>query len=199
MSRLSVNVSSGVKWLSLVQILRQVIQWGSMLLIARSLDPVQLGLANMVIVVAGVVFVIKDFGVGTAIIRDNRIKDNVVSTLFWLNLIFGLLATIVFYSLSEFIAYLYKEPDIVPLVKVMSVLFFVASAGAIHYGMLEKGLEFNKIAGIEIVSVTVGAVLGISVALNNGGAWSIVFQNRICNILINCVNLDLQMEAGVHI
>jgi len=55
--------------------------------------------------------------------------------------------------------------------------FFISGLGILHQALLERSLSFKALARMEIISVTVGAILGIGLALANAGVWSLVVQS----------------------
>src|SRR5712671_8012687 len=66
------------------------IRIGSLMIMARLLDPKDFGLVGMVTAVIGVFSVFRDFGLSTATIQRTNVSDEQMSTLFWVNVLVGL-------------------------------------------------------------------------------------------------------------
>src|SRR6476620_11241204 len=65
-----------------------VLRIGSLMILARLLDPKDFGLVAMVTVVTGVFNLFKDAGLSAATVQQATITDDQVSTLFWVNMAF---------------------------------------------------------------------------------------------------------------
>ncbi len=62
---------------------------GSLMVLARLLDPEDFGLVGMVTVVTGVFSLFKDAGLSMVTIQRATITNEQVSTLFWINMLVG--------------------------------------------------------------------------------------------------------------
>src|SRR5712671_5461655 len=67
-----------------------LVRMGSLMIMARLLDPKDFGLVGMVTAVIGVFSVFRDFGLSTATIQRTNVSDEQMSTLFWVNVLVGL-------------------------------------------------------------------------------------------------------------
>src|SRR4029077_8939019 len=79
------------------QVIKVVINMGSTVALARLLTPADYGLIAMVTGVTGFVEMFKDAGLSTATVQRDRITNEQISTLFWLNVAmsFGLMLLVV--------------------------------------------------------------------------------------------------------
>jgi O-antigen/teichoic acid export membrane protein len=168
---------SGVKWASVSQIGRQAVQLATAVLLARVLAPSDFGLMSMAMVVIGFLTVFRDLGAPAAIIQRQAIDDRILSSLFWVNMVFGVLTMAAVWFLAPAMAAFYNDVRLIPLLRVMSFSFLVSGVGISQQALLERNLEFDKLAKAEIMGTLVGAVLGISLALSGRGVWSLVFQS----------------------
>ena len=64
---------------------------GSMVILARLLDPEDFGLVAMVTVVTGVYGLFTSAGLSSATIQKATITDEQISTLFWINMLVGMI------------------------------------------------------------------------------------------------------------
>jgi O-antigen/teichoic acid export membrane protein len=177
MTALKDKAVTGFKWSTASQVGRQGTQLLTMVLLARLLSPVDFGLSGMAMVVIGFVGIFKDLGTSAAVIQRQNLSEALLSSLFWINIGFGTLVTVVLYIIAPLIGLFYQEPRVVQVVQVLSVSFFISSLGVIQKALLERSLSFKSLAMLEIISSLLGAVVGIGLALNHAGVWSLVFQS----------------------
>ena len=74
------------------------------------------------------------------------------------------------------LASFYGEPEVQPLFVVVSLGFLVSALGTTHMSLLVRDMEFRRLELRQIAATLVGAVVGITIAIADGGAWAIVGQ-----------------------
>lgn len=171
------GVASGVKWSSVSRFGRLGMQFVTTIVLARLLAPADFGLMGMTLVVIGFVDIFKDLGTAAAIIQRQDLSEELSSSVYWVNVAFGLCAMIIIYVSSPLVAQFYREPRITAILKALSLTFFISGLGILHLALLERKLAFNAIAKIEITAVASGSIIGIASALSGAGVWSLVFQS----------------------
>ncbi|MGF1512199.1 MAG: MOP flippase family protein [Elainellaceae cyanobacterium] len=170
------RATSGIKWSSVSQIIKQVVQFTTISILARLLEPSDFGLVGMAGIVIGFVDLFKDLGTSAAVIQKKSVSENFLYSIFWINVTFGLLGTIVLFIGSPFIAIFYQEPKVTLILKVLSISFFLSGISILQKALLEKDLAFNALAKIEASAVLSGSLVGISLAFLGFGVWSLVLQ-----------------------
>jgi len=176
MTSLQKSAISGVKWSSISQFGRQGMQLVTTVILARLLSPSDFGLIAMVMVVIGFVALFNDMGTAAAIIQKKNLSEKILSSVFWVNVAFGVLAMAVLFVLSPLAASFYHEQRVTPFLRVLSLTFFISGLGILQQAILERNLAFNKLAKLEIIATLFGSIVGISAAMHGYGAWSLVYQ-----------------------
>ena len=169
-------IASGVKWSSVSQGGRQGLQLVTTAVLAHLLQPSDFGLVGMSMVVVGFVILLRDLGTSEAVIQRKEIPDEFLSSIFWLNAVLGLFAMIVLYLSSPLVGSLYRETRIEPLMKTLSFTFAVSGFSVLQQAVLERALQFDKLAKIELAAALSGSLTGIFAALNGCGAMSLAYQ-----------------------
>jgi O-antigen/teichoic acid export membrane protein len=188
---------SGIKWSAVSQTGRQGTQLITTVILAHLLSPSDFGLAGMAMVVIGFVNIFKDLGTAAAVIQRKELSDTLLSTVFWVNVSFGLLATFLLFLAAPLGAYFYREPRVVAVLQILSISFFISCLGILHQALLERTLSFNTLAKLETVSVLVGSLVGIGLAFARAGVWSLVFQSLI-TVSVNTFLLWLSSPWRPH-
>lgn len=168
--------TSGIRWSSLSQFGRQAMQLVTTAILARLLDPADFGLIGMATIVIGFVSIFRDLGTSSAVIQRKHITEDLLSSIFWVNVVFGLVAAIFLYLISPCIASFYHEPMVDPLLQLLSLTFLISGLSSLQKAILEREMAFNKLAMLEIMATFSGAVVGIGAAFMGYGVWSLALQ-----------------------
>lgn len=164
-----------MRWTSYGTIFNLVLQATQLLVLARWLSPTELGLAAIALAVAqlGVLFV--DLGVGNALIREPIIKSGVVSGLWLLSLVSGLLIALGVWSLSRSIAAFYHREALVPLLSVVSLSLFMVSLGMTYKALLQRAMRFKTLTVIEAAAGIISAITNLALVWSGVGVISLAF------------------------
>ncbi|BCU11903.1 MOP flippase family protein [Microcystis aeruginosa] len=168
---------SGVKWSSISQFSRQIMQLVTTAVLARLLSPSDFGLVGMATITIGFVGIFSDLGTSSAIIQRKNLSDSLLNSLFWINVVFGLLAMVILLIMAPLVASFYQEPRVTLVLRVLSFTFSMSGISILQKAILERNLAFNTSAKIEISAVVAGSLLGISTAIMGWGVWSLVTQS----------------------
>jgi PST family polysaccharide transporter len=149
------------------------------MVLARLLTPQEFGLVAMATVVIDFLRVFQDAGLSMATVQRQQITHAQVSNLFWVNVAVGGAATLLVAALSPAIAWFYREPRLVDITLVLSMTFLLASSATQHIALLTRQMRFGVIATIDVVSMLVGYLAGIGMALWGYGYWALVGASMI--------------------
>ncbi|MCU0525735.1 MAG: lipopolysaccharide biosynthesis protein [Elainella sp. Prado103] len=163
-------VSQGFKFL---------LQTGGTFFLARLLLPEDFGLIGMVTIVLNFVELFKDLGLSAATIQKPDINHAQVSTLFWINIGFSLLITVLVAVLAPVIAVFYGEARLTPIVLCLSVNFMIGGLAVQHLALLKRQMQFGSIARIEIVSMVTGVGTATVAAGMGMGYWSLIIWRLV--------------------
>jgi len=151
--------------------------------LARLLSPTDFGLVALVMVVLNILSIFMDVGLSSGLIQRRRVLPIHFYSVFYFNLFFAVFLTLITFFSSGHIAIFFKQPELKLLIEVMSIIFVINSFGSIHRVILIKNLQYKILTKVNFFSFLIGGIVGIVLALNNFGVWSLVFQNIIGNIL----------------
>jgi O-antigen/teichoic acid export membrane protein len=146
----------------------------SIMVMARLLTPKDFGLYAMVTTVTGFLWMFQDAGLSTATVQRQQITHAQVSNLFWVNVGVGGITTLLVAALSPAVAWFYREPRLVGITLVLSGTFLLASSTAQHIALLNRQMRFGLIALVYIVSLLMGYLAGVAMAVMGYGYWALV-------------------------
>ncbi|MCP4361150.1 MAG: MOP flippase family protein [Chloroflexi bacterium] len=167
---------TGIGWSTVGSFSKQGVQFVLSVILARLLTPEDFGLLGMVLVFTGLAILFNDLGFGAALIQKRALKEQHLSSVFWLNLGVGFLLTILMIALAPFIASFYNEPQLVLVVRAMAMVFFVGALGVVPRNIFSRHMQFKVLVSIDFLAVFLAGIIAIILALLEFGVWSLVGQ-----------------------
>jgi O-antigen/teichoic acid export membrane protein len=147
---------------------------GSLMVLARLLNPHDFGLVGMVTAFTGVLNLFRDFGLSAASVQRASVTEEQTSTLFWINVAVGGILTVVAVALAPAVGSFYHEPQLVWVTSVVAIGFLLNGAGVQHSALLQRQMHFTALAIIDILSLIVSTVIAIGMARAGYGYWALV-------------------------
>ena len=171
----------GLKWVSIGQFIKYPLQIVVSIYLARLILPESYGLVGMVMVFVGLAALFIDLGLGSAIIQRKEISLEQLNTIFWISLGIGILATVGFYLLADYLAFYYSQPKLSMIAKLLSVIFVISSATVIQNALLTKEMQFRKLVSRDVVAIIVSSALAIYLAKLDFQEYAIIYQQLAYN------------------
>jgi O-antigen/teichoic acid export membrane protein len=158
------------------QLIRIGIQLTGIVILGHLLAPSDYGLIASVAAIIGVGEVFRDFGLYSAAIQAKELSRKQKDNLFWVNSLIGLILAAIAFLCSGLIAGLYGDDRIVALTQVLGCTFLLNGLATQFRADLNRNLRFRALAGTEIGAQLVGLAVGVVMALNGYGYWSLAGQ-----------------------
>ncbi|MDA7025498.1 MOP flippase family protein [Bacillus sp. CLL-7-23] len=149
MSTITKQILHGAKWTSASTIIITFIQIAQFVLLGHIMTIAEFGLVGMLTTVTIFTQIVLDMGFGAALIQKEKVNERQLSTLYWLNIITGVLLFICIFFLSPVIADFYQRDELVSLIRILAIMFLVAPIGQQYQYMLQKDLKFQVLSKIE--------------------------------------------------
>lgn len=175
-------LSGGVVTFS-AQGIKFVLNLTSAAVLARLLSPKDFGVVGMVLAITGLLALFKDAGLSTATIQRERVTQDQVSNLFWLNIVFGGLVCLASIALAPVVAWFYHDPRLIHIMWALSLSFVITGSTVQHQALLTRQMRFKAIAVIDITSMLAGVIVGASLALSGFEYWALV-DMQLCVALV---------------
>lgn len=184
------RVVRGIGWKAASAVFSQLTRLATAIVLARLLAPHDYGLAGMVLIAAGLVYIFSDLALGTALVQRRALTEADRSTVFWTSTTVGLLLTLAGIALAGPIARFYGEPQVRPLFAAFSLSFVVTAVSSTQAALLTREMDFRTLELRRMVATAFGAVVGIGLALEGAGAWALIAQ-QLTIALVSTVLLML--------
>jgi PST family polysaccharide transporter len=115
----------------------------------------------------------KDAGLSMATVQRSEIDHDQLSTLFWINGVFGIVLMVATVISAPLVAWFYGDPRLTGIVMLLAVGFAASGFSTQHHALLRRQMRFSLLAEVEIASWLVGAGLAILMARGGFGFWSL--------------------------
>lgn len=143
-------------------------------ILARLLTPETFGLVAMTSVFTGFVWLFSDAGLAMATIQREKITHEQVSCLLWINVLLGGAIALLLVGVAPWIAAFYNEPRLVGITRWIALSFVIGGFTVQHKALLRRQMRFTTIAILDLVALSTGIVVGITMGYLGYGYWSLV-------------------------
>lgn len=174
-------INSG-KWLTVSTVFQTVIQFAQIAVLARLLDPVVFGIiaiSNLIIAFFGI---FANLGFTNSIIHKQESDRNILSTVYFLNILLGIALFLIVQVASPFIVSFYDEPRLGKVIGYSSLVFLFVYFGSIHTILLKKELQFKFVALIDIFGNLIGSSVTIYLAYRGYEELSLVYGGLVMHV-----------------
>lgn len=170
------DVTKGLFWTFGERITAQLISTIVGIVLARVLDPEHYGIIAIVTVFITFFNVFVTSGFSSAVVQKKDVDDLDYDTAFYIGLIVAIIAYIILFFTSNFIADFYKMPDLGLVIKVMSIRLPLAALNATQQAYVRRKMEFKKFFIATSFGTIISGFVGIAMALSGFGVWALVTQ-----------------------
>jgi PST family polysaccharide transporter len=158
----------------IAQVASFALRIGSLMVMARLLAPRDFGLVGMVAAFTGVLNLFRDFGLSSATVQRLNVTDDQISTLFWINVLVGMILGLLLMAMAPVVVIFYHEPRLLWVTVILATAFMFNGAGVQHTALLERQMRFTALAAIDIIALIVSTTIGITMARAGFGFWALV-------------------------
>lgn len=144
-------------------------------ILARLLTPDDFGLVGFATLAISYLAILKDLGLGAALIQQQENPEETANTVFTLNFLLGLILTALTMLIAPWVAVFFREPQVTPLLRWLGLTFVLNSLGAIHIVRLQRELDFRRKLIPDLGRAAVKGAVSITLALMGYGVWALVF------------------------
>lgn len=122
----------------------QVIQFVVSILIARILSPYDYGAVALLTIFIAIATVFVQSGLSTALIQKRNADELDCSSVFYYSVALSIIIYLILFFSADWIADFYNMPELVSLLRVMSITLFPGALNALQIAILSKKMQFKK-------------------------------------------------------
>lgn len=158
------------------QVVRMLIMLASVIVLSRLLDQTDFGLIAMVVAIAGVAEIFRDFGLSMAALQAKTLTQRQKSNLFWINVLVGTALGAIIFALAWPIAAFYGQPELVTIVQAVAVVYPLGGLTAQFRVAINRSLRFGVLAIVDTVPAFLALAGAVVLAATGFGVTALVVQ-----------------------
>lgn len=184
MSSFKKNVILGTIWSVIGQFGYVGIVLITNIILSRILSPYIFGQIGIVMFFIILFNVLVEGGMGGALIRKNEVTSKDYTTVFLFNLFISLFIFLILVVFSGKIASYYRDTKLQNIVIASSLILVFNSFQLVHNIKLTRELKFKKKSIYSLAAIFLASTIGIIMAFNGYGVWSMVFIQLLNSVFI---------------
>jgi PST family polysaccharide transporter len=149
----------------------------------RNLAPSDFGLLAMVATATAFLNLVKDLGVGQAIIQRQVITKGQTDALFWLSVVSSILFGFVLAAGAYPISLFYRDDRLQQLIFAFAALTVVGGLSIVPTALLNKHSRFKRLALIDITTTTASLVVGVGAVIVLKNYWALYLSTLVSTII----------------
>lgn len=175
-SELKSKIIHAAGWSFIESIGARLVQFVIGIILARLLLPEQFGLIGMLTIFFAVAQAFIDSGFGAALIQRKSITEKDTSSIFYFNILVGIVAAGCLCGIAPWVADFYEQPILSPLLRVLSLVMVINALGLVQNILLTRAIDFKTQTKITLIASILSGIIGIGMAWRGCGVWSLAFQ-----------------------
>ena len=178
-SSLKEKTAKGLLWGGIHNGLQQLLNLSFGIILGRILSPSDYGMIGMLTIFSLIAGTLQDSGFTTALANRKERNEEDFNSVFWFNTAIGILMYIILFFSAPYIADFYHMPELTPLARYCFLGFVISGLGTAHSAWLFCQLKVKEKAMIQLTSLTLSGITGITLALCGMSYWGLATQSLV--------------------
>ena len=166
---------SGLKWTVLFRFSSQIFNWIVTLIVIRFLTPVDYGLQAMSGLIFALLFLLATSGINGALIQSKSLTHHQTRQLFTIIFILNISLSVLQFFVAPWIAAYYHEDQLILIIRILAIGFLLSPFISIHDAILNRQLEFKKIAIVNLIANLISSIFILVTAIMGFGVWALIY------------------------
>lgn len=154
-------------------------------ILARLILPEEYGVLAIIMTFITFFSNLLEMGWSSAVIQKKEINRKFLSSIFYINIILGIVIGGIFYIFSYYFIAFYYNNDIYKILgKYLFFYLFILGLGIVPKALLARQKKFKENAYISLISSILSGIVGIILAYYNFSYYSLIYQGILLNLFI---------------
>lgn len=119
---------------------------------------------------------ISEGGMGDALLQRKEVEDRHKNAALFYSVLLSLVLYATMYFTAPWISTFYKEPELIPVLRTLGFSFILLALASSSNNLLQKQFKFKQVFFSDSLSLFASNVLGVILAMNHYGVWSLVYS-----------------------
>ncbi len=174
----------GVAWVGASKAATQLFSWATLLVVARLLAPSDYGVAAASATAIGLVGMVTELGLGTAVVAMRDLSSRELSQLAGVGVVGGIAAWIVSALLALVLPTALRVPELRYILPVSGVVVALAAAATVPMASLRRGMDFRGVARIDLARAVVASGAMLTLAFTMRSYWAIILSEVAASVVM---------------
>lgn len=173
----------GVGWSAVDNVTQYVVSFIVSIVLARLLSPDDYGLIGIISIFTAICTALINGGFGSALIRKKDADNDDFDTVFLINFGVSILLYTLIFLVAPLIARFFHRAELIALTRVSSLGIVIGALALVQQTILTKRIDFKTQTKITLIASILSGIIGIMMAYNGCGVWSLVAQSLASQLL----------------
>lgn len=183
------RIVRGLGWTTAGTVVRNLVNLLQLAILTRFLDKADFGIVAIAHMFIGFTSLFLDMGISVGIIHRQNITNKEYSSLFWLNIIFGVTLTSALFFLAPILTSGYHSEDLTIVMQLLCFTIFLNALGTQQRTFSQKKTYFGRLAIIEIIGALITLVVAVVTAVMGYGVYSLAYSTLAGALFMNVTHL----------
>ena len=171
---LSNKVSSSLIWSFGATTIPQLVRMLVTIVLAKILVPEDFGLIAMAMAVISFVEILREGGLGQALIQEKAHAEDLANVAFWLQMAMSFFLTVLIWGFAPLIAGYMGTERLSAILRIISLAFLASPFSSVPSSLMMRHMDFKSIFHRDIIPMFVSGPCSVLLALLGYGVWSLV-------------------------
>jgi PST family polysaccharide transporter len=167
----------GVAWTAAAKWGGQLVAWASTFIVMRLLTPEDYGLVGMAMSYLGLLALLSEFGLGTAVLALRDLDAEQTAQIHGMAVLLGFTGFLASCIVAKPLGWFFHAPQLPLIVLALSTTFIVRSFASVPLTLLRRDLRFKRLAAFDSIQTIFLAIFSIGLALLGLRYWALVLVN----------------------
>lgn len=183
-NKLKSKVLSGLFWKLMENGGNNGIQLIVSIVLARLLVTDEFAVIGLLTIFITIANVFIQNGFTTALIQKKDADETDFSSIFYLNLAVSFILYGILFVAAPYIAEFYQRSELIPGLRVLSVVLIIGSVNAIQNAVVVKQLKFRQLCYSGFASSILSGIVGITMAYMKPDYWALIAQQIVYQVVL---------------
>ncbi len=166
-----------------MRVISQVFTWAATLIVIRLLSPEDYGLMALAYVVIGLLDILDDMGLASAIVNKKELTDNFVQKIFGMLFIFNTGFYVLLFLSAPLVANFFDDQRLSIIIQVLGLQTIIRIFFYIPNALMRRNMEFKSVSLIKFSAVLSQSIIILFFAYQGYGVWSLVYGGLVYSIV----------------
>jgi O-antigen/teichoic acid export membrane protein len=174
---------TGFGWIAVGDWTNRALGFVTTLILAKLLAPSDFGAVAVAMMTISVLHLFRDLGVSQALIYRRGDLEQAAGTGLMMVMAVNIVLCLITVGAAPLVASFYDNPVLLPVTAIMAMNFLWMGLSSVPESLIRKRVQFHRLVVPTIVPVAVGSAVGLVMAYQGYGVWSLVVRTQVVSVL----------------